>query len=166
MFKILDEVCKPLIKTQYSAGADLCSREDMSIGAGDIKIIPLGIKIDLDWFKDGFYKNNDFDKYSYDLFLRSHYFKIAIRSSLSAKKGLIIANGEGIVDMDYKGEMGLIVHNPINMFSVLNDDYSEDIKIKKGDRVAQIILMEHRNYLIPDKYKSDNTRVGGFGSTK
>lgn len=39
------------------------------------------------------------------------------------------------------------------------------VVIGAGERVAQIKLMPHKNYLMPDEYKSTEKRTGGFGST-
>ena len=52
MFEVLDEVCVPQRSTKYSAYVDLFAREDVIIGAGETKIIPLGIKIDLKYLKE------------------------------------------------------------------------------------------------------------------
>lgn len=71
-------------------------------------------------------------------------------------------------------EIGLIVHNPIreNFISNLvckimgrkSHHYNQSpFEIKKGDKVAQCTLKEHRGYLIG--YESDVVRVSGFGST-
>ena len=45
MFKVLDEVCEPKRATKYSACVDLFAREDVIIGAGEAKIVPLGVYI-------------------------------------------------------------------------------------------------------------------------
>lgn len=82
-------------------------------------------------------------------------------------------------------EIGLIVHNPIKMVFIepieCGDEYvdvsltgsnygcDENVKsagritIKKGDKVAQCTLKEHKGYLMG--YESDEVRTGGFGST-
>ena len=52
MFKVLDTVCKPTRATKYSAMVDLYARENVVIGAGDTKIVPLGVKIDKGSIKD------------------------------------------------------------------------------------------------------------------
>ena len=116
MFKILDEVCTPKRGTKYSAYVDLFAREDVIIGAGETKIIKLGVKID--WraimkicASVEPFSTADDDIKEYEKFMSSHYLEIALRSSLGAK-GLIIANGIGIIDLDYPDEIGLIVHNP------------------------------------------------------
>ena len=178
MFNILDEVCTPKRGTKYSAYVDLFAREDITIGAGETKIVKLGVKLDLDslyrsWY---FYTEQNNISGSWEMFLKSHYLEIALRSSLGVK-GLIIANGIGIIDLDYPDEIGLIVHNPININKgfYTTVEYSTELhirtdfkdktsfKISKGDKVAQCTLKEHKGYLMG--YESDVVRAGGFGST-
>jgi dUTPase len=171
MFKVLDECCTPKRGTKYSAYVDLFSREDVVIGAGETKIVKLGVKLDLEKLKE-IIDNKTLDEYEYlqhgtDLqkdsalsfffkkFLHEHYLEVALRSSLSVK-GLIIANGIGVIDLDYTDEIGLIVHYPINK-------RMSEFNIKKGDKVAQCTLKEHKGFLMG--YESDVIRDGGFGST-
>jgi len=173
MFKIIDEVCTPNRATKYSAYVDLFAREDVAIGAGETKIVPLGVKIDLDMnvidYNFNHYTNEEQQKVK-ENFMGSHYLEIALRSSL-AVKGLIISNGIGIIDLDYPDEIGLIVHNPLNAgedFStngslICFDEIDHSFIIKKGDKVAQCTLKEHKGYLMG--YKSDFIRKGGFVST-
>lgn len=188
MFKILDGVCTPKRGTKYSAYVDLFAREDVTIGAGETKIVKLGVKIDFEKLKEKILKNPiDFiglagefttllsDDTIIQRALKSNYLEIALRSSLGAK-GLIIANGIGIIDLDYPDEIGLIIHNPCSLEQVriwnkqnIGNEVSfeyrtkEFFKISKGDKVAQCTLKEHKGYLMG--YESDVVRTGGFGST-
>ena len=116
MFKILDEVCTPKRGTKYSAYVDLFAREDCTIGVGETKIVKLGVKIDIEKIQ-GFCDKNW--KYELDKFMKSHYLEVALRSSLGVK-GLIIANGIGIIDLDY------ISHCKIG--KALNNGYCEHFK--------------------------------------
>lgn len=193
MFKILDEVCTPKRGTKYSAYVDLFSAEDITIGAGETKIVKLGVKIDTDFFlyeigkvnvtAGGIVESDDDCSKTIDDFLKSHYLEVALRSSLGVK-GLIIANGIGIIDLDYPDEIGLIVHNPIISIEKevqfdKDDDYieinywgvpnkkehsgSKRFKISKGDKVAQCTLKEHKGFLLG--YETNIERTGGYGST-
>lgn len=177
MFKILDEMCTPKRGTKYSAYVDLFAREDVVIGAGETKIVKLGVKIDLEYLKDFYTTQNHFlHKEDFSFFLKSHYLEVALRSSLGVK-GLIIVNGIGIIDLDYPDEIGLIVHNPLQLSSqkyeslvnggvrYLDKFYAKGkvFKISKGDKLAQCTLKEHKGYLMG--YESDVVRTGGFGST-
>ena len=173
MFKILDGICTPKRGTKYSAYVDLFAREDITIGAGETKIVKLGVKLDLDLIDRELLginscKNDIVCLQIWERFLRSHYLEIALRSSLGVK-GLIIANGTGKVDLDYPDEIGLIVHNPINLNFICdylaNNDYRKysNFKIKKGDKVAQCTIVPHKGYIMG--YETETLRIGGFGST-
>lgn len=160
MLKVLDGATAPTRATKYSAMVDLYANADVVIGAGETKIIPLGVKIDIEYIKSIFTTQN-YCVHSDTLneFLSTHFLELHPRSSLRAK-GLII--GVGVIDLDYPDEIGLIVHNPILdvSFGVYNGDA---FKISKGDKVAQCTLMEHKGYLMG--IESDAERSGGFGST-
>ena len=164
MFEVLDTVCQPTRATKYSAMVDLYAREDVVIGAGETKIVPLGVKIDKDVIKNTCLE--DWEHFSG--FMSSHYLELHPRSSLRAK-GLII--GVGVIDLDYPDEIGLIVHNPQLIILEQTEDETEawikngreSFIIKKGDKVAQCTLKEHKGYLMG--IESDAERSGGFGST-
>ena len=171
MFEVLDEVCTPKRGTKYSAYIDLFARENVVIEAGQTKIVKLGIKLDLKQMESIAHENRGVYGVNWWLkFLKSNYLEVALRSSLGAK-GLVIANGIGIIDLDYGDEIGLIVHNPINRNNMQIIDYQdgttniryESFNINKGDKVAQCTLKEHKGYLMG--YDSDAVRNGGFGST-
>ena len=172
MFKILDEACTPKRGTKYSAYVDLFAREDVVIGAGETKIVKLGVKLDLDKLKENMTKYSMLSSIKsneiFDLLCKRHYLEVALRSSLGVK-GLIIANGIGIIDLDYPNEISLIVHNPTKIAYERAEDTSGYVEcddifiINKGDKVAQCTLKEHKGYLMG--YDSDAVRNGGFGST-
>ena len=172
MFKILDGVCTPKRGTKYSAYVDLFAREDVTIEAGETKVIKLGVKLDLDLLKENMTKYSMLSSIKsneiFDLLCKRHYLEVALRSSL-AVKGLIISNGIGIIDLDYPDEIGLIVHNPINQTHFYNDgkllvdDMPAHCLISKGDKVAQCTIKEHKGYLMG--YETETLRIGGFGST-
>jgi len=178
MFKVLVKGCEPTRGTKYSACVDLYASEDVVIGAGEIKLVGLGVCIDLvdmmpiifnefDWCTGG-------EQDSLTWFTKRHYLQLMLRSSLG-KKGLILPNGVGIIDLDYEDEIKMIIHNPINPFEInrkimnVSGNFEKHIEsdivfhIKKGDKIAQITLLEHKSYLLG--YETDKERDGGFGST-
>ena len=112
------------------------------------------------WKKSGCLNPEDFKS---KFFLELH-----PRSSLRAK-GLII--GVGVIDLDFPNEIGLIVHNSQLIILEQTEDETEawikngreSFIIKKGDKVAQCTLKEHKGYLMG--IESDVERSGGFGST-
>lgn len=158
MFKVLDKVCEPQRATEYSAYVDLFAREEIVINPGETKIVPLGVIIDLEKLEA-----NIKDSYGFDLddFMSSQYLEVAIRSSLSAKYGLVIANGSGKVDLDYPKEIGIIIHNPLKPLD--KHALEPNFLIKKGDKVAQCTLVPHNGMFMG--YSSKVKRTGGFGST-
>ena len=83
--------------------------------------------------------------------------EIRPRSGLSANHGIGILNSPGTIDSDYRGEIKVILFN----FS------DRDFHIKKGDRIAQMVVKGVvRAELIEVKALSETDRgEGGFGST-
>jgi dUTP pyrophosphatase len=84
------------------------------------------------------------------------YGRVAPRSGLALKKGIDI--GAGVIDEDYRGEIGAILFN-------LN---SEPFEVKKGDRIAQFICERIVYPELEEVNELDDTErgVGGFGSTE
>ena len=72
------------------AGADVFSSEDVTIAAGETKIIKTGLKVAI--------------PVGYEIQVRP-------RSGLSAKTGIRVANAPGTIDSAYRGEVGIILHN-------------------------------------------------------
>jgi len=144
MLKETVEWCKPTRATKYSAMIDLYAKEDVVIGAGETKIVNLGVTIDKGNLKSYLEDYDDVQD-----FMLSHFLALHPRSSLRAK-GLIV--GVGIVDLDYPDELGLIVHNPGVPFG-----------IGKAAKIAQCTIIEHKGYLLG--INSDVERTGGFGSS-
>jgi dUTP pyrophosphatase len=83
---------------------------------------------------------------------------IQVRSSLGVKKDISLANGLGIIDADYFGNLG----NDGNIGICLKNNSKNIIDIKQGEAIAQGIFI---NYLVADNCNSKGERVGGFGST-
>ena len=80
------------------------------------------------------------------------------RSGLSLKTPLRIANAPGTIDTFYRDEVGIIVTNTDGTF----------YHIKKGDRIAQIVLNEVPRIKweqVNDITSIEGNRNGGFGST-
>ena len=83
------------------------------------------------------------------------YARIAPRSGLAWKN--FIDTGAGVVDYDYRGNVGVILFN----------HGDQDFPIKKGDRVAQLILERIMTPEVVEVDSLDETDrgAGGFGST-
>jgi len=83
------------------------------------------------------------------------YGRIALRSGLAVKHG--VQTGAGVIDPDYTGELKVILFN----------HGSEKFEIKKGDRIAQLILEKCETPLIDEVEEIKDTQRGtrGFGSS-
>lgn len=78
--------------------------------------------------------------------------------SSGPSKGLVLGNGVGIIDADYYGNPENDGHFSVVVFNVSD----HEIKIKKGDRVAQAVFQK---FLTVDDDFAGGERAGGFGST-
>ena len=139
-YKVLDARAKvPAYATPGSAAADLCAvlDEPLTVQPMERVLVPTGLAIELP------------GAHSVAL--------VYARSGLSIKHGLCMANGVGVVDSDYRGEIcvGLI------------NTSSEDYTIQPGERIAQLVLAP----VIPaqpvevDNLDETERGEGGFGST-
>jgi len=84
--------------------------------------------------------------------------RIHARSGLSLKKGMVMANAQGIIDSDYVEETKIMIHNIS----------SEQLQIFHGDRIAQGEMVHQELYaLVPTETRPEQktNRSGGFGST-
>ncbi|MBR3267827.1 MAG: dUTP diphosphatase [Oscillospiraceae bacterium] len=139
-FRLLREGAKiPIRATEFSAGMDLsaCLTEDVTIPPHEIRLIPTGLAAALDE--------------------PSAMLMICARSGLAAKHGIGLANGVGIVDTDYRGELCVALINQSNTeFTVTN-----------GLRIAQLIAVPvyMPQILTADTLPDTQRGSGGFGST-
>ncbi len=131
----------PVRSTKNSAGYDIEAAEDVTIPAFKLGQKPVLVKTGLKAYMQS-----------------DEVLILANRSSNPGKKGLVLANGIGVVDSDYYG-------NPDNdghiMFAFFNIK-DEDIEIKKGERIGQGMFQK---YLVTDNDIAGGERTGGFGST-
>lgn len=131
----------PEYKTDGAAGMDICfaGAEDIVIKKGEIKKVPTGIALEAE--------DKDIAVFVY------------ARSGLSLE-GISMANGVGVIDSDYRGE---IICPLINLG---NSDYT----IKRGQRIGQLVFMKTVHVLpeiLGDDEEMGQTARGenGFGST-
>lgn len=81
---------------------------------------------------------------------------VASRSGLSLKHGVRVAQGIGVIDADYNGEIGVILAN----------DGKEPYVVKQGDRIAQLMFQPvvQVSLRVVDEFSSSTDRgTGGFG---
>lgn len=115
------------------------STQELTINPGDRLLVPTGLIFSLP------------EERTYSLRLHS-------RSGLALKRGLVLANGTGIVDVDYNQQVFALIANVSNMSQT----------ISKGERVCQAEIVKNVTVAmieINDKPKALGDRTGGFGST-
>jgi dUTP pyrophosphatase len=119
------------------AGADLCSSENILIAPGERALVSTGISIAL---PEGF-----------AAFVHP-------RSGLAIKHGVGIVNAPGTIDAGYRGEIKVIV---------INHDLTSHFEIKRGDRIAQLVIqrVEQAEFCEVDALPESDRGSGGFGST-
>ncbi|MHA7986607.1 dUTP diphosphatase [Rathayibacter sp. CAU 1779] len=119
------------------AGADLCSRDAITLAPGERATVGTGVAIAL---PEG-----------YAAF-------VVPRSGLAARHGITIVNSPGTVDAGYRGEIRV---------TLLNTDAAEPYAISAGDRIAQLVIMPvTRAAFVPVESLPESVRGdGGFGST-
>jgi len=157
---IFVEICrKDAVLPKYArpgdAGMDVCAAEEVYLRPGETKLIPTGLKFAI--------------PVGYELQVRP-------RSGISLKTPLRLSNSPGTIDSGYRGELCVIMTNTsppgsgIDEESATLDNPREKgtYKIRKGDRIAQIVLQKlpAMNLNIVDSVdKIGVDRGGGFGST-
>lgn len=135
--KLSDNATLPVRGSTLSAGYDLSASREASIPPGGRGIVHTDLAIACPV---------------------GTYGRIAPRSGLAIKKGIDV--GAGVVDADYRGEVGVIL---------FNHDPATTFEVKKGDRVAQLILekicMASIEEVIDGDLDATVRGSGGFGST-
>lgn len=139
-YKVLDARAKvPAYATPGSAAADLCAVLDAPLTVAPLErvLVPTGLAIELP------------GAHSVAL--------VYARSGLSIKHGLCMANGVGVVDSDYRGEL------KVPMVNLGKEAYT----IQPGERVAQLCIAPvYTAAFVQAEELDDTTRgAGGFGST-
>jgi dUTP pyrophosphatase len=129
----------PYYASEASAGMDLvaCIDQPVIIQPNQRQAIPTGIAIALP--------------------RRDLVALIFARSGLALRQGLALANGVGVVDADYRGEI---------LCAMLNTS-DQTVTVNPGDRIAQMVIMPICVAGLVDVEELDATTrgAGGFGST-
>ncbi|MFH1709512.1 MAG: dUTP diphosphatase [bacterium] len=86
-----------------------------------------------------------------------HEAQVRPRSGLAVKNGISVLNTPGTIDEDYRGEVGVILINHSN----------EEFKIKRGDRIAQMVInkVEQADIEVVESLSETGRNSGGFGHT-
>ena len=135
--RLAPSVSLPRYETEGSAAFDLAAADDVIVEPGRVVLIPTGLVIEV----------------PLGMFLG-----IFARSSTPLKRGLMVANGVGVIDQDYCGP------NDEVKIAVLNFT-AAPVRVAAGDRIAQGMLLpiNRVSWEEVDVVRSESR--GGFGST-
>lgn len=130
----------PLPQTAHpgDAGLDLLAAEDASLKPGERRLVPTGIALAI---PDG------------------HAGYVQPRSGRAWNEGLGIVNSPGLIDSGYRGEISVIA---------INLDPEETIHIRRGDKIAQLVVIPVPPIEIEEvaELPPSERGSGGFGSTE
>ena len=134
--KLNPNATSPTRATEHSAGLDLYATADVGISSGWRVTVPTGVSVAIP---------------------HGCYGSLHIRSGHARKKGLSLANGVGVIDADYRGEIMAVIENRGQIPQI----------IKAGERFAQLIIEEYVHTDVIEVEELDDTirAGGGFGST-
>lgn len=135
--KLADNAIIPKAAYAGDAGIDLSSTEDLVLKPFERRLVPTGLAIGLPEGYAGF---------------------VTPRSGSAIKQGLSIVNAPGLIDSGYRGELKVIL---------MNLDPHNDLVIKAGDRIAQLVVVKVEQLQPVETSELDSTErgTGGFGSS-
>ena len=137
--KIGTEIPLPKFATAGAACMDLCACIDapVTLEAGARALIPTGIAIALP--------------------SADYVALVFARSGLGIKQGVCLSNGVGVIDSDYRGEIG------VGLVNLGQSAYT----VQPGDRIAQLMVTPVVQPTVVQVSELDDTDRGacGFGST-
>jgi dUTP pyrophosphatase len=136
--RIDPSVAVPVYQTAGAAGFDLAASRAMTIDPGEVALVPTGLVIEVP---------------------AGHFLGVFARSSTPLKRGLMVANGVGIVDPDYCGETDEI------RIEVLNFTQGP-VHVQPGDRLAQGVILPCVRAAWDERDDAPARPArGGFGTT-
>jgi dUTP pyrophosphatase len=130
-------VSLPAYETSGAAGFDLASRVDMTIEPGQVVLVPTGLVVEVP---------------------AGHLLGVFARSSTPLKRGLMVANGVGVVDSDYCGPADEIKIEVVNFTTT-------PVAIRRGERLAQGVILPFVRAEWQEERKIQRPTRGGFGAT-
>ncbi len=136
--RVLDEdLPLPTYARTGDAALDLLAAEDVTLAPRERALVRTGIAVAIPEGYAGF---------------------VHARSGRAASEGLAIANAPGLIDSGYRGEIKVIA---------VNLDPSEPIHIKRGEKVAQLVVQAVESVELEPviQLPSSERGEGGFGSS-
>jgi dUTP pyrophosphatase len=135
--RLHDDVPLPRYESGSAAAFDFSATADVTIAPSQVALVPTGLVIEV---PEGMFLG------------------IFARSSTPVKRGLMVANGVGVIDPDYCGP-----HDEIKV-PVMNFT-AAPVTVKKGDRIAQGIFLSAPRVAWEEQDALRETSRGGFGAT-
>lgn len=138
IIRVDDGLPFPTRQHSHDAGYDLYARCDLTIAPGGGRaIVPTGITIAMPVGYAGF---------------------VHPRSGLAMRNGVTVLNAPGIIDAGYRGEV---------MVCLINTDPRTTFEVRRGDRVAQLVVQQVAEVRWAEVSALPKTSRGsrGFGST-
>lgn len=133
--KLDGEAYLPYRASSMAAAYDLTSMEDRVLEPGERHLFPTGLKVAIPRNMAGL---------------------ILPRSGLALRKGLTVLNSPGLIDSDYRGEVGVLLIN----------HGAEPVEVAKGERIAQLMIVSVMDVLyILGTPEATQRGDGGWGST-
>lgn len=135
--RIDPEVELPSYAYAGDAGLDLRASEDVTLAPLERRLVSTGLAVAIPEGYAGF---------------------VQPRSGLALREGLSMANTPGLVDSHYRGELKVCA---------VNLDPERSIRIKRGDRIAQLVIQRVPVVTLVEVVELDETDrgAGGFGSS-
>lgn len=127
----------PVPATGGAAAFDLAANETMEVPAGAIRLVGTGLVIGVP---------------------PGHFLAVFARSSTPLKRGLVVANGVGVVDADYCGPTDEVKIQVLNVTG-------GPVTVTRGDRLAQGIVLPVPAIEWDEVAEVQAPSRGGFGST-
>ena len=131
------DVPMPAYATAGAAAFDLAAATETVVPPHGIALVPTGLVVAV---PDG------------------HFLAILARSSTPLRRGLMVANGMGVVDADYCGPADEV---KIQVFNVTE----QPVTVAVGDRIAQAMVLAAPRVTFLEGTTADKASRGGFGST-
>lgn len=135
--RLRPSVSLPQYASEGAAAFDLAAAADVVIQPGEVALVPTGLAVEVP---------------------AGMFLAILARSSTPLKRGLMVANGMGVVDSDYCGEADEV------RIAVLNFRETA-VTVREGDRIAQGMILPAPRVEWTETLAPSRPSRGGFGST-
>jgi dUTP pyrophosphatase len=135
--RLSPDVPLPAYATAGAAAFDLPAAADVVVPPRSVALVPTGLVVEVPagWF-----------------------LAVFARSSTPLKRGLMVANGVGVVDSDYCGPADEVKVQVINVTDA-------EVRVARGERLAQAMVLAAPRLELVDAPPADRASRGGFGST-